>query len=115
MAMIDQRADHSVRVPGVYERLLRAQCISETRPDPRLYGADDDGHREREHAEQQAIGQATMLFRRRLQAAEPITVPKWTLGGHSVPVPRSVPMFQDRSVRAYRVYSDDRIEVAERW
>jgi hypothetical protein len=113
-----------VRLPGAYETLLRERCESETRPRPWVgyeglgswisAEAASAAHREYERACEQGAQDAAVLFEKRLKAGEPITVPKWMVGGHSLPAPKDVPLFRDRSVRSYRVFADDRIEVAER-
>lgn len=108
MATIDHGADVGVRLPGIYEKLLREQCISECRPDPRVLHAHDDD-RPLERADQEAARQADVLFQTRLEAAEAITVPRWRIGGHSFPAPRDVPLFQDRTIRSYRVHADGRV------
>ncbi len=43
-----------------------------------------------------------------LEAGIPAVIPAWLLGGHSWPQARDWP--QHRSVKAYRVFSDDRVE-----
>lgn len=125
MAAVDRGADDGVRLPGAYRTLLRQQCESQSEPDPRRYmGADagsivsqertQDQHSAYQLAREQGAHDAAALLEERLKAGKPITVPRWRIGGHSVPAPKDVPLFRDRSIRSYTVYSDDRIEVAER-
>jgi hypothetical protein len=49
----------------------------------------------------------------RLEAGEPVTVPRWWIGGHSIPVPRDVPMFRDRTIKRWMVSPDDNVIPAE--
>ena len=43
----------------------------------------------------------------RLQAGQPVIVPRWRLGGHRIPTPADVAMFTDRTIRWFKVSSDD--------
>ncbi|WP_461479842.1 hypothetical protein [Mycobacterium sp. HUMS_1102779] len=86
----------------------------EAQPDRGLLHVELD-RAQRDSVEDQAALDAERLFEERLKSGDPVTAPKWMLGGHSVPVPKDLEIFRDRSVRSYRVYPNDRIEIAERY
>jgi len=48
-----------------------------------------------------------------LAAGEPLTVPRWRLGGNHVPAPKDVAMFRDRSITQFVVFADDRVPPAD--
>jgi len=48
-----------------------------------------------------------------LAAGEPLTVPRWWLGGNHVPAPKDVAMFRDRSITQFVVFADDRVPPAD--
>lgn len=44
-----------------------------------------------------------------LEAHEPVTVPRWYLGGHSFPEARDLPEHRDPNLKGYTVTADDRV------
>jgi hypothetical protein len=49
----------------------------------------------------------------RLEAGAPVTVARWMIGGHSIPAPKDVPLFADRTITRFTVHPDDTITAAE--
>ena len=56
---------------------------------------------------------AALLLDELLAAGEPLTVPRWRLGGNHVPAPKDVAMFRDRSITQFVVFADDRVSPAD--
>jgi hypothetical protein len=53
------------------------------------------------------------LYLADLEAGRPVTVPRWMIGGHSIPAPKDVPMFRDRTIKRWTVSPDDTVTPAE--
>ena len=105
----------AVVVPGAYRTLLEIDCRRATEPDPRLYLLAETAEQLTEWEQLKADGQrkAALLLEELLAAGEPLTVPRWRIGGNHVPAPADVPMFRDRSIEAFVVFADDRVAPAE--
>jgi hypothetical protein len=61
------------------------------------------GHPQRHHR------QGGVLDVDALEAHEPVTVPRWYLGGHSFPEARDLPEHRDPNLKGYTVTADDRV------
>jgi hypothetical protein len=104
----------AVVVPGAYRTLLEQDCVQRTRPDPRLYLNVETDLEMAEWEQLKADGRhkAAALLEELIAAGEPLTVPRWRIGGNHVPAPADVPMFRDRSSEAFVVFADDRVAPA---
>jgi hypothetical protein len=105
----------AVVVPGAYRTLLEIDCRHTTEPEPRLYLLAETDEQLTEWEALRADGRrnAAALLEELLAAAEPLTVPRWRIGGNHGPALADVPMFRDRSIDAFVVFADDRVAPAE--
>ncbi len=102
------------RTPGVYEQLLAGRCRERARLDPRLWLGE---HSPTEWAllrwlEAESQWQAEQDLAVMLAAGEPLEVPRWSFGGHSIPREGSWPAWLGpySAVKSVRVHADDTIE-----
>jgi hypothetical protein len=101
------------RIPGLYERLRDKGLAAAAKPDPRAYV-----HLEPEPERDAAIAENLRTQQRQdrcvldvdpLDAYEPVTAPKWYLGGHSFPEARDWPEYRDPYLTGYVATPDDRV------
>jgi hypothetical protein len=101
------------RLPGVYRKLLEADCEEFCRPDPRRYLEGEPADWERLKTQGQQA--AAVMLEAELAVGEPIVVPACRIGGNTIPVPKDVTMFRPSSVRRwFRVTADDVITPSPR-
>jgi hypothetical protein len=99
-------------LPGAYQTLLAKERDVVSRPDPRW-------RRYNESQPQLQLATAPPERMERspyladLEAGRPVTVPRWMIGGHSIPAPKDAPLFRDRAIRGFTVHPDDTITPAE--
>jgi hypothetical protein len=98
------------RLPGVYKALTEWARESAARPDPRDRLRPDFDPQTPREPDPHSFARPILA---RLDAGEPVTVPRWWIGGHHIPVPRDVPLFRDRTIKHWRVSPDDTITAAE--
>jgi hypothetical protein len=83
--MVGSAVEGSCLLPGVYETLLAQEMASDGRPDPRyLLEPADECPPPSKQRHQRSKLLPSML------KGESVTVPRWRLGGHSIPLPRNV-------------------------
>jgi hypothetical protein len=112
MPRVESGARAGVKLPGAYRKLLKQDCESRTMPDPREVCEMDRAEFAR--LEEAAAAETEMLFEERVSAGAPLEVARWRIGGHSIPVPKDLPMFRDRSIKSFTVCADDTIAPADR-
>ncbi|ORB68791.1 hypothetical protein BST47_02575 [Mycolicibacterium tusciae] len=93
----------------MYRALLDQERARDGRPDPR-YALIDESHRP--PLEEQVRERSPLLLR--LQAGQPVIIPAWRLGGHSIPTPADVPLFTDRTIPWLKVAADDVVSPSSR-
>ena len=98
-------------LPGVYRTLLDKDCERGAGPDPRLYLEMDAEDWEQMKARGRAA--ADQLLAERLEAGEPLVVPRWRIGGHSIPVPKDVVQRDGQRCGVAVVTADDMLTPAE--
>jgi len=95
-------------LPGAYRVVLEREALSVTAPDPRqVLGADIavwDAHR-RDVAAAQTAARAWVAR----HDGQPLTVPRWLIGGARVRGARDAPLLADHAVRFVTVFPDDTI------
>lgn len=107
------------RIPAVYEKLLTGGSRNRRRLDPRLELQGDLSQAERhvwDWLRAEPRWQAQQDLAERLAAGEPLEVPRWYFGGHSIPRDDSWPAWlRDNfgGVRSVRVFVDDTIEAVD--
>ena len=82
MPQVDGGQGVGFKLGGVYAILLRAECKQLTAPDARLFFTDPDGL---ERLKADAAQRAELMFGERLEAGEPIVLPRLKFGGRSIP------------------------------
>ena len=108
---LDPTADGH-HLPGVYEHLRDEELKRAATPDLRaVFGLEGE---EREAAaasnlRTQPRQQRCVLDVDALDAYEPVTVPRWCVGGHSFPEARDWPEYRDPDLKGYVVTPDDRV------
>jgi hypothetical protein len=107
--MAGVRRAEGYRLPGAYQTLLAKERERASRPDPRwrLTSAGLRG----EPAPPERMERSQYLAD--LEAGRPVTVPRWMIGGHSIPAPKDVALFRDRTITRFTVHPDDTIAPAE--
>jgi hypothetical protein len=104
------RQGRGYRLPGVYRELTDWARAAAAEPDPRdIHRPGFDPRQPREPDPHSFV----RPILNRLEAGEPATVPRWMIGGHSIPVPKDVPLFADRAIRRFTVHPDDTITASE--
>jgi hypothetical protein len=101
------------RIPGLYERLRDKELAAAAKPDPRVYVHLEPGP-ERDAAiasnlRTQPRQDRCVLDVDALDAYEPVTVPRWCVGGHSFPEARDWPEYRDPNLKGYTVTADLRV------
>ena len=108
---LDPTADGH-RIPGVYKRIRDKELAAAAKPDPRAVFGLEGAEREAAAASNlrtQPRQQRCVLDVDALDAYEPVTVPRWYLGGHSFPEARDWPEYRDPDLKGYTVTADDRV------
>ncbi|MDT5071298.1 MAG: hypothetical protein QOH82_618 [Mycobacterium sp.] len=99
-------------LPGVYKRIRDKELAATAKPDPRAVFGREGAEREAAAASNlrtQPRQQRCVLDVDALEAHEPVTVPRWYLGGHSFPEARDLPEHRDPNLKGYTVTADDRV------
>jgi hypothetical protein len=101
------------RIPGLYERLRDKELAAAAKPDPRVCVHLDPGPQRdaaiEENLRTQQRQDRCVLDVGALDAYEPVTVPRWYLGGHSFPEARDWPEYRDPNLTHYVVTPDDNL------
>ena len=103
----DYGASIGFYVAGVYRRLQKRELDRISQLDPRLFlEAADDSGLVHDPADTAILNDAALM------AGTPIVVPRWMLGGHTIPEVRDWQPYSDRMVREFSVSADDLIRPA---
>jgi hypothetical protein len=98
------------RLPGVYQALTDWARESAAQPDPRERLRPDFDPQAPQEPDPHSFA---LPILNRLEAGRPVTVPRWMIGGHSIPAPKDVPMLRDRTMTRFTVHPDDTITPVE--
>jgi hypothetical protein len=103
------RAEDGLTVPGLYSRIRQRELKLAMSPDPRLHFVKDDPV-----AYAAALATApkyslTILYQvERLLAWEPVTLPRWLLGGRvTCPEARGLPPYEEGRHQWFTLSRDD--------
>jgi hypothetical protein len=98
------------RLRGAYQTLTDWLRAAAAEPDPRDIHRPGFDPRQPREPDPHSFARPILA---RLDAGEPVTVARWMIGGHSIPAPKDVPLFADRTITRFTVYPDDTITAAE--